>query len=1128
MRISRLLILFAFLLSFSQAGSASFSLSVIFPLNWDGLNNNPDPISCDESFPEDQYGNPSPDLTGYPESNDCGNIGITYEDDVLPLCGYNSGSYKIIRQWIVVDWCAGETNFHDQIIKILDTEAPELSGSSSVTVSTGSNNCYYILNDNDFDLSFTDNCDDDLEMQFIPPLGTSLSKGYHNVTIQVLDDCNNLSNFNINLHVEDLVPPVAVVDNSFNVSLSSNGYGYIHSLAFDEGSHDQCGPVNFEVRRIDPNPCNLSTNWGYGVEFCCEDVAYSPVIVEFRVLDHSGNSNTSWITVTVEDKLTPSINCPSDVELDCLDDYYTIIYNAGVLYENLPNTVKNTLGKPSFTAGCSANLTYSVQSDIQQCATSTLYVTWLVQTDSGQSNGCLQEVFIVRNAENKLSCDDISFPVGSPERITYGALPWCSVNDNQNDPDDDIPAIQITDCGPVNINSPLIDNNQLCTSIGISQELDTFLFADGVCKKILSHWEVIDFCVFRENFVNPVTGQIDPFHSDNGYFEFFAEYDIFDEEAPELECTQEFLVDCTTDFSGPITASATDNCSEESSFGWSWKWDENNDGVIDGSGAGSTINASSINKNSFPLGDHRIIWSVNDGCGNNTTQSCLITISEEDNKAPTPYCHLGLTTVVAENGDAVTLWATDFNIGSFDDCTKMEDLQFSFSQDVIETSKSFDCMSLGFNFLTLWVTDESGNQDFCSTFLTVYDNGHCNNVTSILGRVRTEEGEAVSDVEVAMHLPDNTILEGLSDEEGLFAFETHWYQDASIEAQRDGEPLNGVNTQDIIEIQRHILGAEFFDSPYQIIAADINNSAGVSMYDIVHARRLILGYYDEFPDNKPWTFVHSEHEFADPAFPYDFDEKIELGNSFNALEFIAIKTGDVNGSTDLSGLRSAETRSVINWEYKIEKIDQDAHLISFSAVEDLELEGFQIELEFNDKMAVNKLIQGVLDLSSEFYYQRENHLTISYNSLDPVQINKGELLFSVPVEFLSLPEISEDIVSLISTRIKAEIYQNNMTKTIGLNYHSIPVSEHFKVSNSSPNPFSNRTSFALEMPVNGNVEWQIVDAFGNKVFHQTQKVSKGMNEIDIDGVVLDKPGLYFITFKSGDTVVTKRILYLNQ
>lgn len=60
-------------------------------------------------------------------------------------------------------------------------------------------------------------------------------------------------------------------------------------------------------------------------------------------------------------------------------------------------------------------------------------------------------------------------------------------------------------------------------------------------------------------------------------------------------------------------------------------------------------------------------------------------------------------------------------------------------------------------------------------------------------------------------------------------------------------PLEGVTTMDIILIQKHILGIKSLDSPYKIIAADVNNSQSITASDIAEIRKLILGVIESFP-----------------------------------------------------------------------------------------------------------------------------------------------------------------------------------------------------------------------------------------------------------------------------------------
>ena len=70
--------------------------------------------------------------------------------------------------------------------------------------------------------------------------------------------------------------------------------------------------------------------------------------------------------------------------------------------------------------------------------------------------------------------------------------------------------------------------------------------------------------------------------------------------------------------------------------------------------------------------------------------------------------------------------------------------------------------------------------------------------------------------------------------------------------------LNGVSTFDLILISKHILGIDYLDSPYKIIAADIDKSGIVSTLDLIKLRKLILDIDDALPNgNKSWRFVQS-------------------------------------------------------------------------------------------------------------------------------------------------------------------------------------------------------------------------------------------------------------------------------
>lgn len=101
---------------------------------------------------------------------------------------------------------------------------------------------------------------------------------------------------------------------------------------------------------------------------------------------------------------------------------------------------------------------------------------------------------------------------------------------------------------------------------------------------------------------------------------------------------------------------------------------------------------------------------------------------------------------------------------------------------------------------------------------------------------------------------------------------------------KNSAPKNGVNVVDLSNIQRHLLGIQSFQHPWQEIAADANRSGAISATDVVEIQRLILGVTQVFSSSPSWRFLPETLQLQ-PGLPV-------------SLEFTAIKIGDVNGTAD--------------------------------------------------------------------------------------------------------------------------------------------------------------------------------------------------------------------------------------
>ena len=122
------------------------------------------------------------------------------------------------------------------------------------------------------------------------------------------------------------------------------------------------------------------------------------------------------------------------------------------------------------------------------------------------------------------------------------------------------------------------------------------------------------------------------------------------------------------------------------------------------------------------------------------------------------------------------------------------------------------------------------------------------------------------------------------------------------------DPRQGVTTSDISLMRLHILGRRLLNSPFKILAADVNHSASLTTLDIALARRLILAVSDEFASGKSvWKFVPHDFSFSNPNVPWPFESTrtyTGLDAAQTGQDFVAIKSGDVNGSWSPSAISS--------------------------------------------------------------------------------------------------------------------------------------------------------------------------------------------------------------------------------
>ena len=1064
-------------------------MMVEFPPHLD--NNQLAALSCGSEDTSPAYCG-EPHILNYP-INEIDGFSSSYIDNNVNLC---DGSYAVYREWKVIDLGAVTDIEHDQVIHVDDTNPPSLTCPADMTISTSVTSCkatVIIPNPVTSDAcASTDSISVALQVSGGQISGNTiydLEAGIYSATCVATDACGNQSTCEFIITVEDSQPPVAVSNSNPNITLVPNGATYVHASTFDDGSWDNCGNISLKVRRTDLPTCDtIGNEFDDFVPFFCCDVG-SNVMIELRVEDDLGNQSFAMSAASIFDNTPPGILCAPEVTIDCFAD---------------PTDLSLT-GEPNVTDNCSGfNYEYLDNNDINTCGEGTITRTWTVTDANGQISNCTQLIhlenpntFYINPTDPLDPDDDIVWPL---DYTTYS----CGANLHP----DSLPS-------PYSFPTITVDT---CGHIGIGHTDTDVTNTPNACKTILRKWVIVDWCNF-----NPLTFE--------GQWEYAQIITIVNSDAPEFSNTCNALtfssndVDCEN-ADAFIEVAATDDCTPTADLVFSYEIDLFKNGNTDMMGDEKFI------EEELPLGNHQIVFTVLDACGQ--TNTCSFDVEIIDGLSPTPVCYVSLA--VDLNGLEVSISAAEMNEGSNDNCSASGDLIYSFSSDTSRTDSVFNCSHIGFNALQLWVTDEAGNQSFCSGFINLQDNlGICNPLSTaeITGAIKNEDDEPIE--QVILHLNNANIPPIITDVNGEFSFsQIPTGQDYEVEPQKTENPNNGLTTFDLVLISRHILGIEFLNSPYKIIAADANLSKTITTFDIVLLRRLILQLDDHFDDGNSWRFVDQSFVFPDPANPFatDFPEMIDLidfdGNV--DLDFIAIKKGDVNGSAllNFTNANNTDTRTNnLSLFYKNQKLSPDQKTtISFYAANFEFLDGLQFSLSFDDKkFNIEKIESSILSNFKEGnYFIKNNTVTVSWNHFESLSFDYNQPLFSLELD----TKTTGDLLNAFQIKpnpIQAEVYQNNEIAGLDLTVKE-DLNTSFFLGQNIPNPFQKNTVIPFELPAASEITFTIFDLNGKIVFRKSNVLKKGSHQIEINTKNLNGKGIYYYQLKTNSATTTRKMLLM--
>ena len=539
--------------------------------------------------------------------------------------------------------------------------------------------------------------------------------------------------------------------------------------------------------------------------------------------------------------------------------------------------------------------------------------------------------------------------------------------------------------------------------------------------------------------------------------------------------------------------------------------------------AGRTRNAQGVFVNvpagtvtiqgSFPLGNHILVITVNDQCGN--LIEAYVPFTARDCKAPTVKLLNGLAINNMQTG-TITVTARMFDAGSSDACSAV---RLSYSPNVNDTARTFTCADLGTTTVRIYGTDAAGNQDFVDTYIIIQDQtGVCSGTSPrIAARLTTDGGNGVAGATVKVS--GDAQMTATSDVNGAADFAVVAGGDYSVSAEHRANPANGVSTFDIAMVGRHVLGTSPLTTFSELTAADASGNGTISAYDMTVIRRVVLGLDAEFRGSPSWRFFNAG------------DYSLEVFNVNDAAgvtpaEFLAVKIGDVSGNARANARQALAPRTLTG-EFALVAADArlgagETHTVVFGA-SDLNVAGYQLTLEW-DPTAVS--VEGVEALTHDAegfgtHLLADGKLTLSYAG------EMSEELFGLKVRALRAGVVLSEAFQVTSAVTTAEAYGADAgLQSVTLRFGGATAATGYALEQNRPNPFANTTVIGFTMGETADATLVVTDIAGRVVWRVGGVYDAGHNVVEIAGDELPK-GVLNYTLTAGDYTATRKMIKID-
>ncbi len=1019
------------------------------------------------------------------------------EPKVLDFTTDCDGVRKFGRMWTIIDWCGSGTGpsvilSDTQYIKVLDTIAPELIGVPDTLLGYsehGACSAHIIFPP----ITVVDDCQSATSYKVVGPFATihhevgstepdtmwNVPFGKHDFFYIGQDDCGNQTTKTISLELKDTISPTAIADERSNVSLTNDSFTWVYATSFDNGSTDNCWIDQILARRLDEPDADSTEALG----FTCADLG-DTIEVELYVIDECGNIATVTTEVIIVDNngvcdcnLNTIIELPEGIESPLCTDG-PLALTATILSDDDGGADSDPID-PNDADG----ITYEWgDGEDTRSISVTESGTYTVTITSGEECG---EAIIDVTINPSVSIEPKSVNIPDLEPNTEGVAIVCS---------DDILSLEAPDN---------FAHYEWRNSAGVINEGED---------------NIIDILTTNETYVLTV-------RDDNGCTAESAAVSIevaipdasFVVEETKGNDDREDGIICS-DFNGGETLKLS--ASDLTLFGYSW-----------------TKNGEPITNSAF-LEDDPIEGDVfqlevtnNLGC-RNVSEELEIKIHPEFlvNINPGVLKISEDNEIIAEISDGDPLDSYEF-LWSL----SPEDPNFGNSTTNTITYRPDDPTEVTFMVTAFSLSngctesdDEIGKPTIPPPLMS-----------TLSGKIQTEQGQVVEQTTISLTGYD--MPPALTGATGNYEFtEVPMYDNYTVTPEKNMNPLNGVSTFDLVLMSKHILGVKELDSPYKLIAADINQSGTITAFDMVQLRKLILNITDKFPNNTSWRFVDAAYDFQDPTNPFveaipETYEITDLETDMTWLDFVAIKIGDLNGSVQPNSLTPSTTRSKagtlsFTTRQELDK-DESTLIYHFSSENFTAINGYQFTMEFDPSVLAFDRVIATDWVGEEYFgleYIDEGVLMSSWNTGEAIDLSQEATIFSLAFKVKG-KITTDDLLQINSNKLEAEAYQaDGEVLEVTLKQELVVpevATDKFELFQNRPNPFTGKTTIGFNLPEATTIAMRIFNTEGRIIKEYKGAYERGYNELIISSQDLTQYGALYYQLATPTQIATRKMIY---